>query len=325
MTQSNNWDVRQHHVCVGIDVSKHKLDVSVTGQATVHTLPYTKEGLRRVLSLVKQADASLVCLEATGGLERTLVDYLQEHGIDVAVVNPRQIRDFARAMGRLAKTDAIDARTIAQFGQMVQPRITPPQTPTARKLSALTARRRQVQHMLVQEQNRLGTVCDKDVRRMIRQAIRFYEKQRDALNEQLEQLIAADEPLQAKAALLRSVPGIGPAATAMLLAELPELGQLNRRQIARLVGVAPTNRDSGTFRGRRTTGGGRSPVRTALFLPTLVATQHNPVIRAFYRRLLADGKPKMVALIAAMRKLLCILNTMLRDQTEWHPTADVLS
>ena len=306
MTQHNISDVGQHHVCVGIDVSQHKLDVAVSGQSTVHTLPYAKAGLRRVLSLVKQADAALVCLEATGGLERTLVDFLQAQGIDVAVVNPRQIRDFARAMGRLAKTDAIDARTIAQFGQMMQPRITPPVTPAARKLSALTARRRQVLHMLVQEQNRLRTVSDKEIRRLIRQAIRFYEKQRDALSEQLQQLIANDEQLQAKAALLRTVPGIGPAATAMLLAELPELGELNRQQIARLVGVAPTNRDSGTLRGHRTTGGGRSHVRTALFLPTLVATQHNPVIRAFYRRLVADGKPKMVALVAAMRKLLCI-------------------
>jgi len=323
MTQHNISDVGQHQVCVGIDVSKHKLDVALSGQSTVHALPYAKAGLRRVLAL--QAEAALVCLEATGGLERTLVDFLQEHGIDVAVVNPRQIRDFARAMGRLAKTDAIDARTIAQFGQMMQPRITPPQTPTARKLAALTSRRRQIQHMLVQEQNRLGTVSDKDIRRMIGQAIRFYEKQRDALNGQLQQLIDEDETLQAKATLLRSAPGIGPVVTAMLLAELPELGQLNRQQIARLVGVAPTNRDSGTLRGHRTTGGGRSHVRTALFLPTLVATQHNPVIRAFYRRLVADGKPKMVALVAAMRKLLCILNTMLREQTEWHPTADVLS
>ena len=207
---------------------------------------------------------------------------------------------------------------------MMQPRITPPVTPAARKLSALTARRRQVLHMLVQEQNRLRTVSDKEIRRLIRQAIRFYEKQRDALSEQLQQLIANDEQLQAKAALLRTVPGIGPAATAMLLAELPELGELNRQQIARLVGVAPTNRDSGTLRGHRTTGGGRSHVRTALFLPTLVATQHNPVIRAFYRRLVADGKPKMVALVAAMRKLLCILNTMLREQTLWRPTAEAL-
>lgn len=207
---------------------------------------------------------------------------------------------------------------------MMQPRITPPVTPAARKLSALTTRRRQVLHMLVQEQNRLRTVSDKEIRCLIRQAIRFYEKQRDALNEQLQQLIAEDETLQAKAALLRSATGIGPVVTTMLLAELPELGQLNRRQIARLAGVAPTNRDSGTLRGHRTTGGGCAPVKTALFLPTLVATQHNPVIRAFYRRLLADGKPKKVALVAAMRKLLCILNTMLREQTEWRPAAEVV-
>jgi transposase len=224
MSQFNNPPVVRHQVCVGINVSKRKFDVAVHGQSGGHTLPYTPAGMRRLLTLLKQAAATLVCLEATGGLEQPLVDLLHQQGVPVAVVNARQIRDFARATGQLAKTDAIDARIIARFGQLMPPRVTPPQTPTARKLSALTARRRQVQHMLVQEQNRLGTVSDHAIRRLIQQAIRLYEKQLAVLNGQLAQLIASDASLLANAALLRTVPGIGPAATAMLLAELPELG-----------------------------------------------------------------------------------------------------
>lgn len=301
----------------GIDVSKHSLDVALAEQPGGKTFDYSPTGLARLTRFLDEHAPQLVCLEATGGLERPLVEHLQARGFHVAVVNPRQIRDFARACNQLAKTDAIDARLIAQFAQRMQPRVTPPLEEFRRKLLDLTSRRRQVRRMLVQEQNRLATAADPDVRRMIRQALRLYQKQRRELDDSIATLIEQHEPLQSRAALIRSVPGIGPATSGVLLAELPELGQLNRRQIARLVGVAPTNRDSGTLRGRRTTGGGRSALRNALFMPTLVATQHNPRIREFYRRLLQRGKTKMVALVAAMRKLLVLLNTIARTQQPW--------
>jgi transposase len=304
--------------CLGIDVSKHKLDFVLDDHSKVLSCPYTSAGLRRLMAFLEQHQPRLICLEATGGLERRLLEQLHEHGWNVAVVNPRQIRDFARALGRLAKTDAIDARTIAQFGSTLQPRPTPPLSKTLQKLQDLTARRRQVQHMHVQEKNRLATTTDTELRRLIRQAVRLYDRQLALLNERIAALINEDEELQTRAQLLQSVPGIGAVAAATLLAELPELGQLNRQQVARLVGVAPTNRDSGTLRGQRTTGGGRARLRTALFMPTVVAVQHNPRLKAFYRRLLAAGKAKMVALIASMRKLLVILNVMVRTQSPWN-------
>ncbi len=308
----------QHNRCfAGIDVSKQHLDVALADQSSVKTFDYSTTGLNRLVAFLEEHTPQLVCLEATGGLERPLVEHLQARGFDVAVVNPRQIRDFARAANQLAKTDALDARSIAQFAARMQPRVTPPLDEFRRKLLDLTSRRRQVRHMLVQEQNRLGTTVDKEIRRMIHQALRLYEKQRLALDERIATLIEQNTKLQTQAKLLRSVPGIGPATVGVLLAELPELGQLNRQQIARLVGVAPTNRDSGTLRGKRTTGGGRVALRNALFMPTLVATQYNPRLRTFYQQLLQRGKTKMVALIAAMRKLLTILNVMARTQQPW--------
>ena len=248
------------------------------------------------------------------------MDRLHQEQIDVAVVNPRQIRDFARAGNQLAKTDAIDARIIAEFARTMQPRVTPPLSNSRRQLLDLAARCRQVTRMIVQEKNRLDTTLDKGIRQMIQQAIRLYERQLDTLRQKQQQLIEDDEQTQTKARIIASVPGLGPATVAVLIAELPELGTLNRRQIARLVGVAPTNRDSGTLRGKRTTGGGRAEIRTALFMPTVVAKQYNPTIKGYYDRLVENGKPKMVALIASMRKLLSILNVMIREQTPWRPS-----
>lgn len=310
-----------HHTncCVGIDVSKHKVDVASTEQSIVQTFDYSTSGLRKLRDFLKELDPTLVCLEATGGLERRLLDLLHEHGFQVAVVNPRQIRDFARAAGQLAKTDQIDARVIARFAQVMQPRMTPPLSENSRELLDLAARVRQVTKLLVQEKNRLATTVSPSIQRMIRQAIRFYEKQLTALRARQHALIDEDQATQAKARVIASVPGLGPATVSVLIAELPELGKLNRQQIARLIGVAPTNRDSGTLRGKRTTGGGRVNVRNALYMPTVVAKQHNPTIKAFYDRLVAAGKPKMVALIACMRKLLTILNVMIREEKPWNP------
>lgn len=309
---------------VGIDVSKEKLDVAGLHPSRVETLAYHNAGLKQLLASLEHLQPSLVCLEASGGWERKLVEALHQRGFPVAVVNPRQVRDFARAQGQLAKTDQIDARMIAQYGELLKPRITPPLSKNQQKLRDLTTRIRQVTKLLIQEKNRLATTVDKQIQKLIQQAIAFYETQQKTLRAAQQKLIDEDEQAQAKARIIASVPGLGPASVSALISELPELGTLNRQQIARLVGVAPTNRDSGTLRGKRTTGGGRIEVRNALYMPTIVAKKYNPKIKAFYDRLLENGKPKMVALIACMRKLLTILNTMIRNGKMWneqHQTA----
>jgi len=308
-----------HHntICAGIDVSKLKLDIAFSHQPRVHTLPYTLAGLKLLLDSLQKSNVRLVCLEATGGLERRLVATLHQHGILVAVVNPRQIRDFARSANQLAKTDQIDARIIARFALLMNPRPTEPIPASRQKIRDLTARKRQVVKLLIQEKNRLSATADVEIQRMIEQALNLYERQLRELQKQLASLIEADQEAQTKARIIASVPGLGPASVATLISELPELGQLNRQQIARLVGVAPTNRDSGTLRGKRTIGGGRVEVRNALYMPIIVAKQYNPTIKAFYDRLVQNGKPKLVALIAAMRKLLTILNVMIRNGQHW--------
>ena len=307
-----------NNCCIGIDVAKGKLDLASSESKHVHSFDYNRKGLKKLITFIKACNPKLVCLEATGGWERELVAVLHEHKFDVAVVNARQIRDFARATNQLAKTDDIDARIIATFAKLMQPRITPKLNDSQQKLRDLTARRRQVNKLLVQEKNRLVTTHDKEIQKLIRQAIRFYEKQLDTVRQAQLKIIQQDKQAQKKADIISSVPGLGPATVATLISELPELGLLNRRQIARLIGVAPTNRDSGTLRGKRTTGGGRVDVRNALYMPTIVAKKHNPKIKAFYEKLLANGKSKMVALIAAMRKLITILNVMIRDEKTWN-------
>ena len=307
-----------NNCCIGIDVAKGKLDLASSESKQVKSFEYNKNGLKKLLTFITECCPQLICLEATGGWERELVSTLHEHEWNVAVVNPRQIRDFARATNQLAKTDEIDARMIARFAKLMQPRITPKLNDSQQKLRDLTSRRRQVNKLLVQEKNRLSTTHDKEIQKRIRQAIRFYEKQLDTVRQAQLKIIQQDNRAQENARIINSVPGLGPATVATLISELPELGQLNRRQIARLIGVAPTNRDSGTLRGKRTTGGGRVDVRNALYMPTIVAKKHNPKIKAFYEKLLANGKSKMVALIAAMRKLITILNVMIRDQKTWN-------
>ena len=309
--------LQHNRISAGIDVSKSKLDVAFSHELHVQTFPYTTQGIKLLLSSLKKHHVTDVCLEATGGWERTLLITLQQQEIPVAVVNPRQIRDFARAANQLAKTDQIDARVIARFAFLMNPRLTPPISAEQQKIKDLTARKRQVLRLLVMEKNRLATAHDPQVRQMIEQVITCFERQLGELRQLLEDLIEQDERTQARARIIASVPGLGPASVSTLIAELPELGSLNRQQIARLVGVAPTNRDSGTLRGKRTTGGGRVEVRNALYMPTVVAKQYNPVIKTFYERLVQNGKPKLVALIAAMRKLLSILKVMIREGQSW--------
>lgn len=314
MSQTNN---RLHPTFVGIDVSMAKLDVAITDDPRHRVYAYDDRGMRQLGKDLVPLNPQRVVMEATGGIERRAAWRLIQHGLPVAVVNPRQVRDYAKAFNRLAKTDQIDAQTLAHFAQTVQPKITEIPREKEQKLQALVTRRRQVQRMITQENNRLGRIEDRQMGTMIRQAIRLYEKQLDQINAQIEQIIAADPQMQQRAAMIQSVPGLGPAVTAVLLAELPELGRLNRQQVARLVGVAPINRDSGTMRGKRTTGGGRHTIRNPLFMAALVAARFNPKIKAFYQRLLANGKPKMVALVACMRKLLITLNTMIKNNQKW--------
>jgi transposase len=258
----------------------------------------------------------LVVLEATGGYEVAVTAALGTAGVPVAVVNPRQVREFARGIGQLAKTDALDAAVLARFAEVVHPTPRPLPEAQAQELSALLTRRRQLLAMLIAERQRLATAL-LAVRPHISRHIRFLEAELADLDRQLRDAVQASPLWREQEDLLRSTPGIGPTTALALLAEVPELGQLTRKKIAALVGVAPFPCDSGKLRGRRIIWGGRARVRTALYMATLVATRHNPLIRAFYQRLCAAGKPKKVALVACMRKLLTILNAMVRHHTPW--------
>lgn len=300
---------------VGIDVSKDTLDVAVYG-GNHRRFGNDQSGTSRVVSMLKELSPGLVVLEATGSYEIPLAAELGAAGIPTAVINPRQIRDFARSVGVLAKTDLLDAGIIARFAATVRP--TPRGVPdrAARELGAIIARRRQTIEMLTAEKNRLGSAIEA-VRPRIRSHIEWLEKELDDVDTELRQKVKDSPIWKEKDELLRSVPGVGPNLATTILGELPELGTLNRKQVAALVGVAPLNRDSGTLRGKRTTWGGRQTVRNALYMATLVATRHNPLIKHFYARLCAAGKAKKSALVACMRKLLIILNAMLRNKTSW--------
>jgi transposase len=303
--------------CVGIDVAKNHWDVAVAEERRVRRFVADASGLAAFLAWLEELRPRLVCLEATGGYERSLRDALHQRKVPVSVVNPRQIRDFARAQGELAKTDAIDAGMIARFAATFNPEPDDPPTPAQERLRALRARRQQVVHSLTQEKNRLATAPDAETQKSIRDAIDFYNRQLKELDRRIAQLISADPAFRKRLALLVSVPGVGTVTAAGLLAELPELGSMNRGQAAKLVGLAPINRDSGSLRGKRMIGGGRTQVRRSLYMATIVATQHNSLIRNYYQQLLQRGKAKMTALVACMRKLLLILNAMIKNNSPW--------
>jgi transposase len=306
-------------VYVGIDVAKATLDVAVHPTGARWTLAYTE---REVAGLVTRRltglAPALVVLEATGGLEEPLVGALAAAGLPVVVVNPRQVRDFAKATGRLAKTDALDATVLAHFAAAVRPTPRPLPDAATQSLAALVTRRRQLVEMLTAERNRLGS-APRTLRAEIQAHITWLKRRLGRLDTDLGQAIRTSPAWRVQDDLLQSVPGVGPVLATTLLASLPELGTLNRRAIAALVGVAPLNRDSGTRQGRRRVWGGRAAVRAVLYMGTLVAVRHNPVLRAFYQRLRAVGKLPKVALTACMRKLLTILNAMLKHQTRWTP------
>jgi transposase len=302
-------------IFVGIDISKHQLDAA-WGKERL-SVPYTPRGVADLIAAITAAPVTLVVLEASGGLEVKLVDALGAAGLPTAVINPSRARHFARAAGILAKTDAIDAAVLARFARDMRPPPMTPPTQAERELGELVARRRQLVVMHTGETNRLEQVACTSTKKSLRSVLRLLARQITAVDAQLESLIAASAAWQAKADLLRTVPGIGPVVSKTLVAELPELGKLNRKQIAALVGVAPVNRDSGTMRGNRMVWGGRGGIRAQLYMAALVGTKYNPILQSFYRRLRDAGKPAKVALTACMRKLLTILNAIAATNIPW--------
>jgi transposase len=305
---------------VGVDVSKGGLDVAVRPSGESTSFSNDELGIKPLVNRLAEIQPTLIVLEATGGIERQLVGALVSAELPVVVVNPRQVRDFAKASGQLAKTDAIDAMVLARFAEAIRPTVRPLPDESLLELRALIARRRQLTEMIVAESNRL-TAASKSVRKRINTHIRWLEAELGRADKDLDQSIRQTPIWKENEDLLRSAPGIGPVISRTLVAELPELGQLNRKQIAALVGIAPFNRDSGTLRGRRTIWGGRATVRGALYMAALVASRRNAVIRDFYKRLRNAGKPPKVALVACMRKLLTILNAMIKHRTRWSEIA----
>ncbi len=307
---------------VGIDVAKAELVVGVRPSGTGWTSTNDACGVHDVVARLRALAPTLIVVEATGGYELLCVAALAAADLPVVVVNPRQVRDFARATGQLAKTDRIDADILARFADVVRPALRSLPTADAQVLDALLTRRRQLLEMLGAERNRLGQVFGtgkQPVKKSLTTHIAFLERELGRADTELEAAIRQSPVWCAKEDLMRSVPGVGPVLARTLLADLRELGELSRREIAKLAGVAPLSRDSGTLRGRRFVQGGRAPVRAVLYMAALVATRHNPVIKAFYQRLVAAGKPKKLALVACMRKLLTLLNVMVRTATHWNP------
>jgi transposase len=308
--------MESEQIYAGIDISKEKLDLSLYPEDSGQTFSYDEKGVMDITEYLSKVRPAIVVLEATGGYETVVAAALSAAGIAVALTNPRQIRDFAKATGRLAKTDSIDARVIAHFAAAVKPSPKPVSDDQAREFKEMLMRRRQIIEMITAEKNRLGKARS-SVKKRIEAHLQWLQRELDDINQQLSETVKNSPIWRKKNDMLRSIPGVGPVLSLTLLADLPELGKLNRRQISALVGVAPLNRDSGLWRGKRTVWGGRSKVRAALYMSTLVATRYNPVIRAFYLRLCAIGKAKKVAITACMRKLLTIINAIIKTRTTW--------
>jgi len=304
---------------IGIDVAKDRLDVHTRPGGEVFAVARDSNGLAMLVERLQRLAPALVALEATGGYETVVASALGAAQLPLAVVNPRQIRDFARATGKLAKTERIDAAAIAHFAEAVRPPARPLADAEARALGELVARRRQVIEMIIAERHRRRMASQRRVIRAIERHLALLQAELSELEGDIDDAIRKSPAWQADADLLVSVPGVGKVTLRTLIAELPELGHLNRRKIAALVGVAPINRDSGTLRGRRTIAGGRPAVRTALYMAALVASRANPVIAAYYAKLRAAGKTGKQALVACMRRLVVILNAILRDRKPWQP------
>ena len=302
---------------VGIDVAKDRLDVHVRPSGEAFAVARDGKGLEELADRLVRLGPALVVLEATGGFEVTAAAALCAADLPVAVVNPRQVRDFARSTGRLAKTDALDAAVIAHFAEIVDPDRRPVPDEQARALGELVARRRQIVEMMTAERNRRSRLASRRALKSVERLLEALQRELSDLEGEIDATVRRSPAWRQAEDLLRSVPGVGKTTARTLIADLPELGSLDRRKIAALVGVAPFNRDSGTMRGKRTVWGGRAKVRTCLYMAALVAARRNPVLKRFYDRLVELGKPKKLALTAVMRKLLTILNAIVRDQKPW--------
>jgi transposase len=304
-------------IFVGIDVAKDRLDVHVRPSGMIFDVPRDGEGIANLVDRLRALAPGLIVMEATGGFEAIVASALAGAQLPLSVVNPRQIRDFARAAGRLAKTDRLDAEIIALYAERMRPDVRPLPDADARHLSELVARRRQIIEMMTMERNRRRALTSKRLMKSVDRLLVALQKELTGIETDLNDTIRGTPVWRETEELLTSVPGVGDKLARTLIADLPELGQLSRRQVAALVGVAPINRDSGTMRGRRTTWAGRAKVRATLYMAALVASRYNDVLKSFYQRLLQAGKPKKLALTAVMRKLLTILNAMVRDKTPW--------
>ena len=311
-------------IFVGIDVSKGTLDATAYTSGKKWRVSNDDEGIDKLVKAIIGLTPVLVVMEATGGYETQMAYALYKAGICPAVVNPREVRNFAKATKKLAKTDTIDAQILAHFAAVIKPEPRPLSDEQSQELEALIARRRQVINMLIAEKNRLH-MARKPVKDAIISHIEYLKKDLSQIDSELKGRIEESPVQREKYNLIQSVPGVGPNLAATLLIELPELGTLNRKQIAALVGVAPLNHDSGTKRGKRSPWGGRPQVRSALYMAALAATHFNPVISQFYKRLCSEGKAKKVALVACMRKLIIMLNTMIKYNTTWHIDQPVLA
>jgi transposase len=301
---------------IGIDVSKANLDIDAYPRAHRTRFSNDETGRRQLVNELKSLQPKLIVLEATGGLESPIASELAIAGLAVAVINPRQARDFAKALGVLAKTDQVDALVLARFAEAIKPEVRALQDSKVIALDSVLTRRRQLVDMITAESNRYAQAPDK-IAKQIAKHLNWLNKRLEEADDDLDDAIRQSPLWQAKAHLMMSIPGVGRVTATTLLAALPELGQLSRREISALVGVCPFNRDSGGHRGRRVIWGGRASVRAVLYMAALAASRHNPMIKAFYQKLLAAGKMKKVALVACMRKLLVILNAMVKSNTPW--------
>jgi transposase len=302
-------------VYVGIDVSSDKLDVAVWGEKNCLEVPNSKKGITKLVKILRERKPCLIVVEATGGYEEAVVLALFEAGLPVALVSPQRVRQYAKAKGLLAKTDQIDAQVLAEFGKQLRPRLFRGKREEQKRLSALLGRRKQLNEMLQAEKNRLRTNAQsQSLQQSLKHVIRCLKTELKAIDQEIEQFLQEHQELQEQETLLRSAKSIGRVTAATLLADLPELGQLDRKEIAALVGVAPMNRDSGRKRGYRKTQGGRPQVRSALYMSALTGIRYNPILKAQYQQLVKRGKEKKVAITACMRKMLTILNAMMRDQ-----------
>jgi transposase len=304
---------------IGVDVSKDLLDVKVLPSNKAQQFSNDDPGIKKFITFIKKIDPQLIVLESTGGLEMLAVSSLVEKHLPTVVINPRQIRDFAKATGRLAKTDSIDADTIARFARDIRPEIRPIKDEHTQLLSALNARRRQIVDMLVAEKNRLYSAPKPNIK-SIQKHIQYLERTLEDINKDINKTIKKSPTWRENDRILQSFKGVGPVLSATLLCDLPELGTLNRKKIAALVGVAPLNCDSGRFRGRRRIKGGRADVRRKLYMAAVASIRHNPMMKKFYHKLIDAGKPPKLALTACMRKILTILNAMMKNRTYWIAT-----